>query len=185
VPPDHFAASDLAEFLPPDIDFAFAVVRHPVWRMVSEYRYQRASSKLSLLSFSTWLRVVVQCAKLEPRMYENHIRPQSDLVPDFAKTFRIEDGIDAIIRHIDEVVQESVPQIDLPHLNQSHKSNVSLSKEDVLTIQDFYAADYRRFGYEFLDTSQLADDPYAKIRVSFARALAPIAVAVHKRAWTK
>jgi hypothetical protein len=185
VPPDHFAVADLEEFLPPHLDYAFAIVRHPISRIVSEYCYQRGSSRLSSLTFSTWLRVVLECARREPRMYENHIRPQSDLVPDFAEPFRIEQGCEAIIPHIEEIVQESSPEIRLPHLNQSRKHDVRLSKQDVFEIRDFYAADYKRFNYEFIDTSQLPNDPFASMRASAALALAPIVVRAHKHGWTK
>lgn len=185
VPPDHFAVADLEEFLPPRVDFAFAVVRHPISRMISEYRYQRGSSKLSSLGFSTWLRVVIECAKQEPRMYENHIRPQSDLVPNFAVPFQIEDGCNRIIHQIDEVVRESAPEIDLPHLNQSQKIEVRVSRQDVLAIEDFYEADYRRFGYELMDTSQLPSDPFSPLRAFAALVLAPVVIRTHKHGWTK
>lgn len=185
IPPDHFSVADLQEFLPPRVDYAFAVVRDPVSRMISEYRYQRGSSKLSMLGFSTWLRVVFECARKEPRMYENHIRPQTDLIPAFAEIFKIEEGCETIIPYIDNVVEETAPNVDLPHLNQSKKMNVPLYRDDVLAIEDFYAADYDRLGYDLADTSELPSDPFAPARIAAARALAPIVVRAHKRGWTK
>jgi hypothetical protein len=184
VPPDHLANDDLEEFLPPKIDYAFAVVRHPVARMISEYRYQRGSSRLSWFNFSNWLRVVIECAKREPRMYENHIRPQSDLVPEFAEPFKIEEGCEALVEHIDDVVCGPAPEVAVPHLNRSEKIDVHLTQEDVLTIRDFYAVDYERFGYRHLDLAVLPHDRFAAARASLAKAIAPVVVSRHKHGWT-
>ena len=143
-PPNHFCVEDLEELLPPQLDYAFAIVRHPLSRIVSEYRYQKGLSRLSRFSFSTWLSVVLECAKREPRMYENHIRPQSDLIPEFAEVFRIEEGCDAVIQHIDELVHDLAPDVEVPHLNPSKKMDIQLTREDVLTVRNFYAVDYER-----------------------------------------
>lgn len=184
VPPNHLAVDDLEEFLPPELDYAFAVVRHPMDRILSEYRYQRGSSTLSRFSFSTWLRIMIECVKREPRMYENHIRPQSDLVPAFADAFKLENGCGEIIQKIDDLLGSSAPDLDIPHLNESRKTNVKLTREDVLAVRDFYSVDYARFSYAFrFDVESLPHDHLARWRKLFARVIAPLVVRKHKSGW--
>lgn len=70
--PRHQPAKVLEQVYFPDmIDYAFTVVRHPVARMVSEYRYQRRNgliqlSRLRMFGFDTWLRYALYRLRDDP-----------------------------------------------------------------------------------------------------------------------
>jgi hypothetical protein len=184
VPATHLAAVDLAELLPHTLTYSFAVVRDPMQRMMSEFRYQSGVSRMSRLGFSPWLQVMLTAARSEPRLYENHIRPQSDLVPVDAEVFRLEDGFDALITRLDEKTGSNTPNLTVPHLNTRTKNPIDLCRADVADILDYYSDDYDRFGYERPDLNAYPN-PKPNWRHRPAPALAALLVRKQRRDWVK
>lgn len=186
-PATHLAAVDLQELLPP-LDYSFAMVRDPVARMLSEYRYQSKVSRTTRLDFSTWLRVMLACLAREPRIYENHIRPQSDLIPEGAEIFHLErDGMAAMVARLDAVTGTTAPDVTVTEVNRSkeRRAEVRLTRQDVAAIEDAQAEDYARFGFERRGVEDLPDDPRAAAREALAAALAPVIVARQRRRWLR
>jgi len=184
-PLTHVAAIDLREMLPSDLDFSFAVVRNPLTRLQSEYRYQTGVSRLSRLGFSTWLRVMIAAARLEPRIYENHIRPQVDLVPDNTEIFRLEDGFDDMIARLDEVTESAAPSEAVRHLLKRERKDIALHRQDVELLASFYADDFEHFGYDLPDPSAYPRDPSASMRAAFAACAARALVLRQRHQWTR
>ena len=185
VPATHLAAADLAEFLPQDLTYAFAVVRDPVARLKSEYRYQLNISRMSRLGFSTWLRIMVHATRAEPRLYHNHIRPQSDLVPETAEVFQLENGFDALIDKLDQVTGTTTPDLEVGHLNTRKHEPIALKRQDVALIGRFYGVDYTRFGYEHPDLADLKSDPLAFWRECLGRVMAWALVRKQRYFWLR
>lgn len=179
----HLSAADLESLLPPDLNHCFAVVRNPVDRLVSEYRFQSNYSRTSKLSFSTWLRIMLNCARLDARVYENHIRPQTDLIPQGAEIFQFENGLGQIIPWLDAVTKTTVPDIEIGHLLKRERQPVAVSKQDIRLIWAFYAGDYARFAYAEPSLDEYSHDPLATIRSVFGAILAPIIVFRQRRRW--
>ena len=179
----HLTADDLVDFLPKNLDYSFAVVRNPLERTFSQYRFQSGVSKTSHLSFSTWLRVMMRCVALDKRVYQNHVRPQSDLVPDEADHFRLEDGFDEMIERLDEITGMSSPEITVGHLLKRKHEKIQISKQDVQLIQSYYDIDYQRFGYQKRDLKDFPNDPFAGARMALAYLLAPLIVYRQRRHW--
>lgn len=184
-PATHLATIDLRELLPTDLNYSFTVVRNPVDRLKSEYRYQTGSSRMSRFSFSTWLRIMIECLRLEPRIYLNHIRPQADLVPEDCEVFRLEDGFGSLIARLDEVVGHSSPDLSVGHINKRERGGISVSVEDVDLIEKVYDVDYQRFGYDTADRGNLPHDRYAGLRQILALGLARAVVAKQHRDWVR
>lgn len=186
VSPNHMSAEDLQDFLPHDLDFCFAVVRDPLARMISQYRFQTGVSWASRLSFSTWLRVMLACLRIDPRSYENHIRPQVDLIPEGAEIFRLEDGFEGLITRLDAVTGTTAPEIGIGHLLKgAKKAEIPITRQDVAAIESFYAEDYARFGYAPRDVSGLPDDRWASLRAVFGTVLARAVVWKQHRRWMR
>ena len=89
--------------LPRSPDIVFAVVRDPVARMASEYRWQRRGRRgrrlgklLACLPFGIWLRLMLAMAARHPHAMDNHLRPQSDFIPEGATVFRFEAGLQPV-----------------------------------------------------------------------------------------
>ena len=185
-PPQHLAAADLRDFLPDKIDFSFALVRDPLRRLISEFQFQSGHSRTSHLSFSTWLRIVLRAARIEPRLYDNHIRPQVDLIPAGGKTFRLEDGFDTLITHLDRVTGENRPDLKVGHLLKSKtKASIRYSRQDIRLVSEFYAADYARLGYAPPESTELPDDPFAALRSLIAIPIAHALVMRQRLGWLR
>jgi Sulfotransferase family len=183
LPVDHLAAADLERFLPQGLAWSFAVVRDPMARILSEYRFQAGISRMSRLGFSTWLRVMLRAAERDPRIYENHLRPQGDLVPEGAEVFRLEDGLASMIARLDMVTGATAPGVEIPHLLKSGKASVTLRRQDADLIARFYAGDYARFSYAMPDLQALPPDPAAPLREALAWGLARLVVWKQRRDW--
>ncbi len=183
----HLTSEDLKDFLPQNLSYSFAVVRDPVERTFSQYRFQAGVSRTSRLSFSTWLRVMMRCVQIDPRVYQNHIRPQSDLVPKDAEIFRLEDGFDAMISRLDDVTGSRVSDLQVGHLlnKKSSQAKTVASRQDIDLLQRFYAVDFERFGYQKRDLSKFESDPYVFWRQTLAHALAPGIVVKQRRHWLR
>lgn len=186
-PITHLSAVDLEQIVPPNCDLCFAVVRDPLKRMVSEYRWQSGGSRMSRREFSTWLRVMIAAARVEPRVYDNHIRPQDQMVPAGAEVFRLEEGFDGIIARLDEVTGTTAPEVAMGHQKNRQKdaAPVRIFREDAALVADYYAADYARFGYAPPDLEALESDPAAWRRDLVAPPLARMLAAKQRRNWLK
>ena len=185
VPATHLSKTDLAELLPHDLTYGFAVVRDPLNRLMSEYRYQSKVSRMSRLGFSTWVRVMLRAATIEPRLYENHIRPQSDLVPDSFEAFRLEDGFDKLISKLDDIAGCEALDFDVQHLNMRKSEKIHASRQDIALVKDFYQEDYLRFGYVIPDEADYPNDQLLYLRNWLAALLAPVLVMWQRYRWVR
>jgi hypothetical protein len=181
----HLSAADLENLLPPDLNHSFAVVRDPVDRLISEYRFQSDYSRTSKLSFSTWLRIMLNCARLDSRVYENHIRPQADLIPQGAEIFHFENGLGQIIPWLDGITKTKAPDIEIAHLLKRARQPIAPSKQDIQLIQAFYAGDYARFAYAEPHLDGHRHDPLAPMRGVLAAVLAPVIVFRQRHRWLR
>lgn len=179
----HLSAADLECLLPKHLDYCFTVVRDPLERIVSEYRFQTGVSRMSRLGFSIWLRVMLTAARKDPRIYENHIRPQVDLVPENAEIFHLEDGFDRLIAQLDQVTGCEAPSISVKHLLKRPRTQIALSKQDVALITKFYRDDYDRFSYMRPVPEAFSGDLLAASRDFLAWFLAQLVIFKHRLVW--
>ncbi|GGY40590.1 sulfotransferase family 2 domain-containing protein [Parvularcula lutaonensis] len=185
-PPGHFTAEDLTEFIPEDIDLCFTMVRDPIDRIVSEFRFQKQAQGRMATDFSSWLRRMFAGAAKDPRIYHNHIRPQADFVPANAEVFRFETGFDALVARLDAVAGDTVAYgIERANSSAKELGDVTVHREDAEAILRFYAEDYDRFGFSRPDLSAMPSDARASWRNLSAQAMAPLLVAKEKRRWLK
>ena len=172
--PQHLIWADASVRLPRAPDAAFALVRDPVARITSEYRWQRLAAKkggrrspragkaLSYLPFSAWLRLMLEVATINPYAFDNHFRPQTEFIPDFARVFRLEDGMEHVRNWLLDITQTPLA-VPLGHALAT-RSYTQISDADAARISDFFAADYARFGYHQPPTVNAASpfDRWAK-----------------------
>lgn len=159
--PQHVDWEALTLLLPTSwIKSSFAVVRHPVARLRSAFDYQLNGEKTvpEGTNLNDWfLDWVAQRDKL-PFRYDNHLRPASDLVPRDATIFRLEDGLDPIVNHLDRLAGNSHGPRQMPHENKSRggkhytTAQSPLRNEILDVIEKVYAKDFKRFGYTCDDT---------------------------------
>lgn len=150
--PRHQPAAVLEKiFLPEMIDYAFMVVRHPVARLVSEYRYQRRHgtiqlSRLRMFGFDAWLRYALFRLKSNPDWRVGHFRPQALYECFDCEVFRYEEGLEPVTRRLSELTGVAIPSSP-PPANVSVPRPVRISRASLDLIAEYYEADFRRFGY--------------------------------------
>lgn len=158
--PQHVDAASLMQMFPePFFDAWFTVVRHPVVRLRSVYRYQRdVEARIDPSeSFSQWLNSLPERWVEDPWYLDNHPRPMSDLVPEPCTVFRLEDGTDKIVSWLDDFVGNTKGPREISVFHTFHEqlkkrsrasgAEVEISAQDIETILELYPEDFRRFGY--------------------------------------
>jgi hypothetical protein len=161
--PQHVAVENLDRLFPPGFfDASFAMVRHPVDRLASVFLFQLETEKTVPpgTRFSDWLRGLG--VQHQPFLYDNHIRPMTELVPEAAAVFRLEAGMGPVIDWIDRLVLarsepesaagEGIGQTNHRALRLERNPGLArvfrASPQDRALIGDLYAADFARFGYD-------------------------------------
>jgi len=176
-PAEHGTVEEITPYLPERIDYKLALVRDPLGRMFSQYRFQTGKSLMSWLSFSSWLRVMLRAVASEPKIHENHIRPQVDLILDGSEIFHLEDGFDRLTARLDDVCGVARPDISVPHvLKSARKKTIHCTRQDIELITRFYAEDYRLLDYPLPDPADYPDDRLAGLRGLLAAPLARLLV---------
>lgn len=182
--PQHLTWADAEKALPRAPDAVFAVVRDPVARMVSEYRWQRrhrrgtrAGRLLARLPFGFWLRLMLATARINPHAFDNHLRPQGDFVPEGAAVFRFEAGLGPVLDWL-AATTGTPPAAAPPHALAAGGSAPRLSDSDRSRIGAAFAADYARFGYP---APAAAARPRPDGLDRLAAALAPLVAALDRR----
>ncbi len=159
--PQHIPVENLDRLFPEGFfDHVFTVVRHPVDRLRSVFLFQRdVEEKLRPeMQFSGWVRRHLDNPdRKDPFLLDNHIRPMSDIVPQGAKVFKLEEGLDPLVRYLDEIAGNSDGPREIGRANSysGRMEKKGKSKSDPITpkgvdlraLARIYEADFQRFGY--------------------------------------
>jgi hypothetical protein len=124
------------------IDYAFMIVRHPVDRLISEYRHSRTHGRLdSRLPFNVWAHMVLRIARWEPHFRNNHFLPQANFRCFDADVYHFEDGIEKIILEISSKLELSKPEF-IPHEKKSYFQEINASESTINLIRKIYKEDF-------------------------------------------
>lgn len=130
---------------------SFCVVRHPLDRLISHYRYKPAQNRKelmegNLLSLDGYIDAIESglVGKFE------RVAPQNYFVTDQSLNVLV----DRIIRYEDlqngfrGICEESgLPNLDLPRLNVSQFQTIAPTPRAKQFVERYYARDYELFGY--------------------------------------
>ena len=165
VPPAHYDYGVLKRLYNLDSLYSFAVVRHPVRRMVSEYKWamekSTASETLSKMDFGQYLRFMFDQFKRDDNVASGHFKPQVRFVGEkVSKIFKYEAGLENIIKHVIKDVGFMINgQIRLPTVNNTSPRKVVPAAGEINLIREAFAEDYTAFGYT--DDMEPAGSPTA------------------------
>jgi hypothetical protein len=153
--PQHIPAAILKLVVPPDwLRSSFAVVRHPVRRVISAFCYARDHhGHLPLATeFNSWFREAASWALNDAHRIDGHFAPISSFVPEGSRIFRLEDGLDEIIPYLDELAGNSDGLRHVTARNIGRWRGIEdapvPTDETLALIETVYAEDFDRFGYE-------------------------------------
>lgn len=153
VPPAHYDYGALNRLFNLEAMYSFAVVRHPVKRMISEYKWATEKSTgaetLAKMDFGQYLRFMFDNYRRDENVAAGHFKPQVRFVGEkVTKIFKYEAGLDNIVRDVIRDVgltHDNLPR--LPSVNSSSGRTVVPTASDLALIQEFYAEDFAAFGY--------------------------------------
>lgn len=167
VTPNHMHGAMLRSLFPDGFfSHAFMVVRHPVDRIISEYKYRlkiaqtfRAPRTIKIFerrfvthregipgSFTKWLKRSLRRRQLDPFVLDNHIRPQVEFEAFNPIVYRFEDGVDNVLADmcsrlgIDAGVTELITRVN-------SSDGCEVSDGDRALIMDAYQCDFEKYGY--------------------------------------
>ena len=146
----HLHAHPLSSII--DLDTAhlnFMIVRHPVARIVSEYRYQmrKRGWLRDRLSFSQWLQYSLTRRKLNPYYRDNHFRPQNEFELPNTEVFRFEESVDSCIVALAGRLGTATPAKQIWEKPSPFRDFV-ISPRDLARIEDAYAEDFAQYAYK-------------------------------------
>ena len=163
--PQHWHRSMLESVLKMDsFDYIFSVVRDPVARLISEYKW-RLAHPLAADGVDLWYERVRDLFSRDPYLFDNHMRAQVEFLVPSAKVFRLEGSLQAVVDRIalDLGMRFKSPSIANQKSGVHQKrlyGNPALVERSLLSepsaftrdlIRSDYALDYRfldRFGQE-------------------------------------
>ncbi|MGH3444335.1 MAG: sulfotransferase family 2 domain-containing protein [Nocardioidaceae bacterium] len=152
--PQHMHAELLRNLFHLDrFDVTFMVVRDPIARFRSEFAMRhKADVPLKEARVERWADKVFGAYSRNRFALDNHLRPQSEFCLPAAQVFRIEDGLDAAVTHLNDHFGLGLPT-ELPRVMDREKGSgvpsrsVPISAGLDARLRAFYSADFARFGY--------------------------------------
>ena len=159
--PQHVTAEDLDRLIPPRFfTQRFTVLRHPIPRLVSVFRFQRdwEGRIAAATGLTEWLEGLARARRGSSYKYDNHLRPMTAFVPEDCHVFRLEEGgLAQVIPWLDELQGKTAAPREMPVLNThgglmakrgTRPVAVAVTPEDRARIAELYAEDFARFGYD-------------------------------------
>jgi hypothetical protein len=139
--------AELHEILVPEQfhDGSFAVVRHPIDRLLSEYKWRLKLGQINR-KFDDWVNHTFNRYADNPYIMDNHIRPQSEFIGKGTKTYRFEDGLDIVVLELAELLHIKPQKIE--HRRKGDDVTIQWSKTTAERAKRFYAEDFRNFEYD-------------------------------------
>jgi len=146
--PQHMHAELLERFIGTNFyDFSFAVVRHPITRIRSEFQ-MRCSGPNNQKDFEAWFNDTLDTYMKNPYVCDNHIRPQSDFLLPKTDVFHFEAGIKPVVDYMATRFDRKPPEF-VPHKRKSHGQDkpLKMSNTTFERLTSFYQADFEKLGY--------------------------------------
>ncbi len=148
--PQHMHAALYDKLIDKNIyDYGFAVVRHPMDRLLSEY-YWRDHLRIQAppIALETWVSWTLERYGRNPYVFDNHIRPQSEFISAKIELFKLEAGLDMPIEAALRALGLGVPAGERPRAKASRRRPVVLSAQSLERVHALYQRDYEVLGYD-------------------------------------
>jgi hypothetical protein len=152
--PQHVPVVALDRLMPRDwFVSSFAVVRHPVRRLISAFFFSRdIVGRIPLgAEFNAWFAEASAWIGKEPYRNGGHLEPQVTIVPPGSRIFRLEEGLEAIVPYLDGLAGNSDGPREIPVRNvgrwRQDEAPPVLNAQTLELVRQIYAEDFAQFGY--------------------------------------
>lgn len=155
--PQHIDGYSLSRLFPPDFfDVGFAVVRNPVTRFISAFKFQRMSEHTlsGEPDINAFIKNDLRKAAGTLGAYDNHFLPQVNfLLPNFRyQIFKLEAGLENVKHFVDRKMLGADALPDIGHLNISPETEADceqfeIAPDAMAVLKDVYQQDYINFRY--------------------------------------
>lgn len=143
--PQHMSADVVKHFFSKNFfTHKFAIVRDPIARFISAFEWQKAEGSIDegveILHFVhnfAW-----SDAEAHNR-YDEHFRPQTYFIPPKTTLFRLEDGLEAVTRFVDGILQLDTPPPATPKSLKAKRPKPTLDGAARHMLHEVYAKDYK------------------------------------------
>ena len=159
IPPAHYDYEICERLFRLEAIYSFAIVRNPLHRMISEYRWAVSNSTLpdsiKKYTFSEFVDFALGKYQQDENFLAGHLKPQRMFVgKNLTKIFKYEQGLNAIVASVfADTGLKPGGAIEIPLVNKSVRLPVKIKDPDVVAIRNMYAGDFELFGY----SSDLSD----------------------------
>jgi hypothetical protein len=142
--PQHWHASMLGGLLRLEqFAAAFCVIRNPIDRLLSEYRWRRAYFGETGKA-EEWVSNSLKAYRLNPFLHDNHIRPQVEFILQNISVFKLERGLRSVFSYVSAATQSEIMYDEKYAVMQSGRSEPradELSDTLVREVEAFYRDD--------------------------------------------
>jgi hypothetical protein len=129
------------------IQYIFMTVRHPMSRIISEYRWNVEYFNLKE-NFNSWGMEMLLRYKNNNFINDNHFRPMVEFLHPNTEVFRLEDGLDVLFSRLRALFPTSNISQKVPiAMKSSNNISVIPSLEFGKMVKKIYAEDFEKFGY--------------------------------------
>ena len=148
--PQHLHGAPLRDLLrPAKLRYIFMTVRHPMARLLSEYRMQErtANRPMRLPQWFDWMMTLYID---DPYVADNHLRPQHDFLIPGCDVFRHEDGFGpAFLARLAERTGTDFALDALGTHKPADRREIDPAEVELIRprVIQFYRQDYTVFGY--------------------------------------
>ncbi len=154
--PQHVDQQTLASLFPDGwIRSSFAVVRHPLARLISAYNFQATHNRCipNGMGIEEWFAEYRSLLPYAPQMHDNHLRPAVELIPEDATVFKLEDGLEPIVAYLDDLTGTKAPDTEIANLNALPEfgadafTRAEVSPKLIAKAEKHFAADLKAYDY--------------------------------------
>ncbi len=141
--PQHIHAPLHALMFPPAfLDASFAVMRNPLNRFISEYKYQMKHKRRwpEPIGLEEWAEVMRTAVQEDAFAEDNHIRPQVDFLRPGMQVFQLENGLPQVMQWIDKVTDTPASRTNF-HRNKGPETTFEISPQVKDIVAELYAKD--------------------------------------------
>jgi hypothetical protein len=146
----HWTFDDIKRIVP-DLDswWSFAFVRSPWARLYSEHRYQTRFLKRCDVPFEDWIAQILDKARGNPAIQDNHIRPQWEFLGSTTQVFRFEEFKNGIAEVCSRLGLASTQLKEHYKSGEPDEYRSAYTNRLIDFVGRYYHEDIARFGYRY------------------------------------